>query len=148
MTGHQISTETIHTEINLNMDQCASLCYDWKAGDETCQSFGYCFEGETPSTCFLSKHAANDDRTTIVDNSTCYTYELTSIDRYANNQNIAKASRNLTSGQAVGIVLSLAFVGLVVGLLTQKLALKIKWNKKFQNFNQFSWSRQSDVDDN
>ncbi|XP_053205968.1 uncharacterized protein LOC128390300 [Panonychus citri] len=74
-SGWKIVSEVFHTEINLNLDQCAALCHSWTNTDESCKSFNYCHQNNGKSSCSLSKYSTNDKSANSIDSGVCKSYE-------------------------------------------------------------------------
>uniref|UniRef100_T1KQG2 Apple domain-containing protein n=1 Tax=Tetranychus urticae TaxID=32264 RepID=T1KQG2_TETUR len=77
-TGNKIVSEVIHTEMNLNLDQCASLCHGWTDGDTGCKSFNYCPRNinQMESSCSLTKYSVKSSDANSTDEGYCFNYEF------------------------------------------------------------------------
>ncbi|XP_015788848.1 uncharacterized protein LOC107365792 isoform X2 [Tetranychus urticae] len=75
-TGNKIVSDVLYTEMNLNFEQCASLCHGWSDGDTGCKSFNYCPKSRTESSCSLTKFSVKSSNTKTTEGGDCSNYEL------------------------------------------------------------------------
>ncbi|XP_025018042.1 uncharacterized protein LOC107369026 isoform X2 [Tetranychus urticae] len=97
-TGNKIVSEVIHTEMNLNLDQCASLCHGWTDGDTGCRSFNYCPRNinQMESSCSLTKYSVAISDTNSIEGGHCFNYEL--ITQSNDKKNEESSALKLTKG--------------------------------------------------
>ncbi|XP_015781286.1 uncharacterized protein LOC107359314 [Tetranychus urticae] len=146
LTGKSIVTDVFHTELNLNADQCAALCFQWNDNDLVCQSFNFCpAHGKTSSMCHLSKYSRHDTNEKLIHSDTCQNYERTkqSVSEQRNTEVIA----NLThSGTIYGIIVLFVATGLISGIVVAVAYFKLFFVKsdasEIYNRNTFSWTKQ------
>ncbi|XP_053211208.1 LOW QUALITY PROTEIN: uncharacterized protein LOC128394864 [Panonychus citri] len=116
--GDTTVVETFHTELNLNLEQCASLCNGWES-DESCKSFNFCPKGRALSSCYLSKYTVRDGKTVKKDSNDCHNYELIETTEKDNKHKSGerRSTNGTSSGAAFGIIMLFLVTGLVVGLV-------------------------------
>uniref|UniRef100_T1K0C2 Apple domain-containing protein n=1 Tax=Tetranychus urticae TaxID=32264 RepID=T1K0C2_TETUR len=146
LTGKWIVADVFHTELNLNADECAALCFQWNDYDTVCQSFNFCpAHGKTSSMCHLSKYSRHDANEKLIHSDTCQNYERTkqSENEQRNTEIISKVTH---SGQVYGIIVLFVTTGLVSGIVVAMVYLKFFSVKsdatQIYNRNTFSWSKQ------
>ncbi|XP_025015931.1 uncharacterized protein LOC112538519 [Tetranychus urticae] len=146
ITGKSIVEDVFHTELNLNADQCAALCYHWNDNDAVCQSFNYCpVYGKTRSLCHLSKYSRRDTNEKLIHSDTCQNYERAKQNekRQQNAEVITKATN---SGMIYVIIVLFITTGLISGIVVavaypRFTSVKSDANQIY-NRNTFSWSKQ------
>ncbi|XP_053206001.1 uncharacterized protein LOC128390322 [Panonychus citri] len=154
-TGRKLVSEVFHTEVNLNLDQCAALCHSWTNTNEPCVSFNYCSQNGEISSCNLSKYSTNDKSANLVDSGVCKNYEYKNPANRGNNYlNDRVSVRGTSGGAAFGIIILFITVGLLLGFIFPMLIngkLKEIVTEKFvssssseREINSFHFSRQRD----
>ncbi|XP_053206003.1 uncharacterized protein LOC128390324 isoform X1 [Panonychus citri] len=155
-TGRKIVSQVFHTEVNLNLDQCAALCHSWTNTDESCKSFNYCPQNGEISSCSLSKYSINDKSVNSIDSGVCKNYEYKNQrSNGGNNYGSEQVTIRGTSGVAAfGIIMLFVTVGLLLGFIFPMLIngkLKEIITQKFvssssseREINSFHFSRQMD----
>uniref|UniRef100_T1L0U8 Apple domain-containing protein n=1 Tax=Tetranychus urticae TaxID=32264 RepID=T1L0U8_TETUR len=145
-TGNKIVNEVLYTEMNLNLDQCASLCHGWSDGDTECKSFNYCPKSKSKSVCSLTKYSVGSGGTNGTEGGHCSNYELINQSNGKHNEQSSETEVIKISGSgAFGIIVMLLFVGSLLGFSSPIVYQKIK--RKFdvtQMSESFAWERQVD----
>ncbi|XP_053201452.1 LOW QUALITY PROTEIN: uncharacterized protein LOC128386444 [Panonychus citri] len=150
LTGSEIVTEVLHTELDLDMDQCAAFCFDYKQGDDDqCKSFNYCPKGKEPASCQLTKYSVFDDKTVTNQSTSCHNYQMKTKQNQeeVNQDNLIAEKPNVrtTGVGAFGIIVLFMLIGLIVGFVGPYSVMKIKSSAIFRRpSNDFTWSRQVD----
>ncbi|XP_053205978.1 uncharacterized protein LOC128390309 [Panonychus citri] len=155
-TGRKIVSEVFHTEVNLNLDQCAALCYSWTNTGESCVSFNYCPKNGEISSCSLSKYSTNDKSATSIDSGVCKNYEKQNLQSHERNvnENVQVTVGGISRGAAFGIILLFITVGLLLGFifpmlinvsLMETFTCKINFSSPSkQEIHEFGWTKQID----
>ncbi|XP_053205969.1 uncharacterized protein LOC128390301 [Panonychus citri] len=157
-TGRKIVSEVFHTEVNLNLDQCAALCHSWTNTNESCVSFNYCPKNGEISSCSLSKYSTNDKSATSIDSGVCKNYENKDSQLDKDKIHEDEITTKGTSGVAAfGIVILFITVGLLLGfifpmLINEELKATVSRKMTFlspskRETNSFEWTKQIDQND-
>ncbi|XP_053208253.1 uncharacterized protein LOC128392277 [Panonychus citri] len=147
-TGRKIVSETFHVELNLNHDQCAALCYSWADGPDSCQSFNFCPDGRSTSTCSLSKYSVEDSNTKTTESKSCFNYKL--IENSNKNKQSNPIVQKGTSGSAAfGIILIFLATGFIFGVglpiaYSKMRTLSSRSAQGLRSDQRFIWTRQMD----
>ncbi|XP_015792637.1 uncharacterized protein LOC107369220 [Tetranychus urticae] len=108
-TGNKIVSEVIHTEMNLNLDQCASLCHGWTDGDNGCKSFNYCPRNinQMESSCSLTKYSVKSSDANSTEGGHCSNYELItqSNDNTKEESSETQVIKGTSESNAFGIII-------------------------------------------
>ncbi|XP_015792698.1 uncharacterized protein LOC107369265 isoform X2 [Tetranychus urticae] len=141
-TGNKIVSDVIHTEFNLNFEQCASLCHGWSDGETGCKSFNYCPKSKTESSCSLTEFSVKSSNTETTEGGHCVNYEL----KVESNGKKSSASTEITkrtSGSgAFGIIILFLFVGGLLGFAAPFGYTKVKQMRSASEANESSiWTR-------
>uniref|UniRef100_T1KP59 Apple domain-containing protein n=1 Tax=Tetranychus urticae TaxID=32264 RepID=T1KP59_TETUR len=146
-TGNKIVSDVLYTEINLNFEQCASLCHGWSDGDTGCKSFNYCPKSRTESSCSLTQFSVKSSNTKTTEGGDCSNYEL----KGESNKKKRKESSSTdvlkgTSGSdAFGIIMLFLFVGALLGFAAPFGYAKAKQMRSASEANEsFTWKKQVD----
>ncbi|XP_053211216.1 LOW QUALITY PROTEIN: uncharacterized protein LOC128394871 [Panonychus citri] len=131
LTGSEIVTEVLHTELDLDMDQCAAFCFDYKQeDDDQCKSFNYCPKGKEPASCQLTKYSVFDDKTVTNQSTSCHNYQMKTKQNQeeVNQDNLIAEKPNVrtTGVGAFGIIVLFMLIGLIVGFVGPYSVMKIK----------------------
>ncbi|XP_053205977.1 uncharacterized protein LOC128390308 [Panonychus citri] len=159
-TGRQIVSQVFHTEINLNLDQCAALCASWTNAGEFCVSFNYCPQNDGKSSCSLSGYTINDKSANPIDSGVCKNYEYKN--QQLSGRNSFKSDQltigGTSGGATFGIIILFIAVGLLLGFIFPMLIngkLKETCTRKFNSMSSseretssFEWTRQMDQTEN
>uniref|UniRef100_T1K0A7 Apple domain-containing protein n=1 Tax=Tetranychus urticae TaxID=32264 RepID=T1K0A7_TETUR len=151
LTAKWIVEDVFETEVNLNADQCAALCYHWSDNDAVCQSFNYCpAHAKTPSLCHLSKYSIHDTNEKLIHSDTCQNYERTK--RSENGQQNTEVITKVTHSWTIfGIIVLFITTGLISGIVAAAAYFKYFSVKsdayKIFNRNTFSWTKQLNDED-
>uniref|UniRef100_T1KP33 Apple domain-containing protein n=1 Tax=Tetranychus urticae TaxID=32264 RepID=T1KP33_TETUR len=139
-TGNKIVSDVLYTEMNLNFEQCASLCHGWSDGDTGCKSFNYCPKSKTESSCSLTQFTVKSTNTKTTEGGDCSNYEL----KVKSNGKKSKESSSLevtngTSGSgAFGIIMLFLFVGGLLGFAAPFGYTKVKQMRSASEANEKS----------
>ncbi|XP_053205967.1 uncharacterized protein LOC128390299 [Panonychus citri] len=159
-TGRKIISQVFHTEVNLNLDQCAALCHSWKNTGEPCKSLNYCPRNDEISSCSLSAYTINDKSANLIDSGVCKNYEYKNLQANDGNDNGSDQVTvgGTSGGAAFGIIMLFITVGLLLGFIIPMLIngkLKETITGKFvstsssqREINSFEWMRQINQIDN
>ncbi|XP_015788846.1 uncharacterized protein LOC107365789 [Tetranychus urticae] len=144
-TGNKIVSDVLYTEINLNFEQCASLCHGWSDGDTECKSFNYCPKSKTESSCSLTQFSVKSSNTKTTEGSDCSNYEL-KVESNGKKKKESSSTAQGTSGSgAFGIIMLFLFVGALLGFAAPFGYTKVK---KIRNVSEaeenFTWTKQVD----
>ncbi|XP_053201139.1 uncharacterized protein LOC128386170 [Panonychus citri] len=122
--NYKTVTSIIHSEVDLTLDQCASLCFSMRQNDEHnnkkdgCNSFNYCPKGESISKCELSIEtisASNVNQVLLSDD--CSNYQLMeTIKQQSTSTSSPKLPKKSISG--IGIIIFFVIIGLTMGLVS------------------------------
>lgn len=129
ITGNSLVREIIHIEVDINLDQCATLCYQTNFGEDKCRSFNFCPKGTSKSSCQLAKVTLSTSAQESLPGGDCKNYEL--IDATGSQYKAPKGAENISkaSGGAVfGIIMAFGLVGLMIGV-----AGSFGWSKYSRN---------------
>uniref|UniRef100_T1L6B7 Apple domain-containing protein n=1 Tax=Tetranychus urticae TaxID=32264 RepID=T1L6B7_TETUR len=148
VTETLIVEDVFHNEMNLNADQCAALCHDWKDKEVACQSFNYCpAKAKKLSTCQLSKYyPSHDADVKLVHSDSCQNYER-GKESLMNQQENNAITRSTHIGTIFGSIVLFAAAGLIFGLIVAIVINKFysgKKNDPSESYNRhtFSWAKQ------
>ncbi|XP_025015932.1 uncharacterized protein LOC112538521 [Tetranychus urticae] len=144
LTGKWIVADLFHTELNLNADQCAALCFQWSDNGTMCKSFNFCpTHGKTSSLCHLSKYSIHDASVKLIHSDTCQNYEKT---EYSVNEQLNNINKVTHSWTIFGILVLFITTGLISGVAVAVGYFKFaSFNRdafQIYNRNTFSWSKQ------
>ncbi|XP_025015951.1 uncharacterized protein LOC107359146 [Tetranychus urticae] len=146
-TGNKIASDVFYTDMNLNFEQCASLCHGWSDGETGCKSFNYCPKSKTESSCSLIKFSVKSSNTKTSEGGDCSNYEL----KVGSNAKKSKESSSIevtkgTSGSgAFGIIMLFSFVGALLGFAVPLGYSKVKQMRNAPEAKKsFNWTRQVD----
>uniref|UniRef100_T1K0E0 Apple domain-containing protein n=1 Tax=Tetranychus urticae TaxID=32264 RepID=T1K0E0_TETUR len=129
-TGKSIVADVFHTELNLNTDQCAALCYHWNDYDTVCQSFNYCSAH--------GKHRARVNDQNIQDMMT-----KQGVNKQRNTAAITKGTHSGTIFRIMILFFATGLTsGIVVALAYSKLFSVKNDASQLYNRNTFSWTKQ------
>ncbi|XP_015786251.1 uncharacterized protein LOC107363529 [Tetranychus urticae] len=150
ITGNHLVDEVMFVETGVNLDQCASLCFDYVSGDDKCHSFNYCPKNRAQSTCQLSQKTISKMIQDPAPRSAinCFNYEL--VERKSDDVKAEASTVTSAGGSILAIVLVVCLaVGLVYGFVGEYIYLKV--NNKLRTNNAtaaqsqtITWSRQVD----
>ncbi|XP_053201161.1 uncharacterized protein LOC128386191 [Panonychus citri] len=130
--NHKTVKSIIHSEVDLTVDQCASLCFSMRQNDDHynkkdgCNSFNYCPKGESISKCELSIEtisASNVNQVLLSDD--CSNYQLMeTIKQQSTSTSSPKLPKKSRSG--IGIIIFFVIIGLTMGLVSPMLVKYIR----------------------
>ncbi|XP_015794054.1 uncharacterized protein LOC107370594 [Tetranychus urticae] len=148
-TGNKIVSEVVHTEMNLNLDQCASLCHGWTDGDTGCKSFNYCPRNinQMESSCSLTKYSVKSSDTNITEGGYCFNYELLTSSNGKTNEESSETQviKGTSGSSAFGIIMMFLVVGSLLGFSAPFVYEKIKSKRDVAQVNEsFTWTKQVD----
>ncbi|XP_015789076.1 uncharacterized protein LOC107366012 isoform X2 [Tetranychus urticae] len=147
-TGNKIVSDVIYTEMNLNFEQCASLCHGWSDGDTGCKSFNYCPKSKTESSCSLTQFSVKSSNTKTTEGGVCSNYELKveSNGIKSKESSLTDLTKGTSGSGAFGIIMLFLFVGALLGFAAPFVYKKVKQMRNASEVNQsFTWTRQVDA---
>ncbi|XP_015789014.2 uncharacterized protein LOC107365948 [Tetranychus urticae] len=127
-TGNKIVSDVLYTEMNLNFEQCASLCHGWSDGDTGCKSFNYCPKSKTESSCSLTQFSVKSSNTNTTEGGVCSNYELKveSNGKKIKESSSTEATKGTSGSGAFGIIMLFLFVGALLGFAAPFGYTKVK----------------------
>ncbi|XP_015795485.1 uncharacterized protein LOC107371840 [Tetranychus urticae] len=144
-TGKKIVSDVLYTEMNLNFEQCASLCHGWSDGQTGCKSFNYCPKSKTESSCSLTQFSVKSSNTKTIEGGDCSNYELKvgSNGKKSKESSSTEATTGTSGSGAFGIIMLFLFVGALLGFAGPLGYTKVKQMRNASEANEsFSWTRQ------
>ncbi|XP_025016929.1 uncharacterized protein LOC107363766 isoform X1 [Tetranychus urticae] len=146
LSGPTVIMNTNHIELDLNIDQCASLCSGWENnGNERCKSFNFCPKSKSSaSSCFLSAYTVHDENVQTTNSSNCRNYKLISEQSINGESHTSLRKHNSSSVKIASLAFFFAFVGLVLGLVSPLIVGQVKSFIYLNKKRDFSWDRQVD----
>lgn len=146
VTGKKLVSQVLYTEVDLDLDQCATLCDD----DQSCKSFNFCPKGKAPAQCQITSYSTKDPKTESVESSICHNFESTvkaKADAISDNSPDVKVS-GVSGGGVFGIIMLFLFIGLFAGFVGPYVYTKVKSGDLTKSKDNFGWSKQEDDDEN
>ncbi|XP_053205970.1 uncharacterized protein LOC128390302 [Panonychus citri] len=155
-TGRKIVSQVFHTEVNLNLDQCAALCHSWTNTGESCVSFNYCPKNGEISSCSLSKYSTNDKSVTFINSGDCKNYQYKNLKATKDKNHVYHKAMTgkINGGAAFVLIIFFISIGLLLGFIFPVLIyekLKGTINRKLvsssltkEEVSSFKWKRQID----
>ncbi|XP_015794150.1 uncharacterized protein LOC107370698 [Tetranychus urticae] len=146
-TGNKIVSEVIHTEMNLNLDQCASLCHGWTDGDTGCKSFNYCPRNinQMESSCSLTKYSVKSSDANSTDEGYCFNYEFItqSNDNTTEESSETQVIKGASESNAFGIIMMFMVIVSLLLFSAPCVYEKIKPKRVFAQLNEsLTWTKQ------
>uniref|UniRef100_T1KP38 Apple domain-containing protein n=1 Tax=Tetranychus urticae TaxID=32264 RepID=T1KP38_TETUR len=142
-TGNKIVSDVLYTEMNLNFDQCASLCHGWSDGDTGCKSFNYCPKSRTESSCSLTQFSVKSSNTKTIEGGDCSNYELKVESTGKKRKESSSIAQGTSGSGAFGIIMLFLFVGALLGFAAPFGYTKVKQMRNASTANEsFTWTRQ------
>ncbi|XP_015792699.1 uncharacterized protein LOC107369266 [Tetranychus urticae] len=142
-TGNKIVSGVIHTEFNLNFEQCASLCHEWSDGETGCKSFNYCPKSKTESSCSLTEFSVKSSNIKTTEGGYCSNYELQVESNGKRSKGSSGATKGTSGSGAFGIIMLFLLVGGLLGFAAPFGYTKVKQIRNASRANHnFSWTRQ------
>uniref|UniRef100_T1JY28 Apple domain-containing protein n=1 Tax=Tetranychus urticae TaxID=32264 RepID=T1JY28_TETUR len=144
-TGNKIVSDVLYTEMNLNFEQCASLCHGWSDGDTGCKSFNYCPKSKTESSCSLTQFSVKSSNTKTIEGGDCSNYELKveSNGKKRKESSSTEVMKGTSGSGAFGIIVLFLFVGGLLGFTGPLGYAKVKQMRNALEVNEsFNWTRQ------
>ncbi|XP_053208892.1 uncharacterized protein LOC128392833 [Panonychus citri] len=169
LTGTNLVDGVVFVEEGVNLDQCATICFDYASGNDKCLSFNYCPKGRAQSTCQLSQSKLSPSKVnhyhqsssnlSLTASGNCYHYELTDGSKMlldpSNDQKVTTIITSAGGGLIAIIMLICLIVGFIYGFVGEYIYLRVNKQLPTTNYNSnssniqsatFSWSRQVDDD--
>uniref|UniRef100_T1JY60 Apple domain-containing protein n=1 Tax=Tetranychus urticae TaxID=32264 RepID=T1JY60_TETUR len=146
-TGNKIVSDVLHTEMNLNFEQCASLCHGWSDGGTGCKSFNYCPKSLKESSCSLAQFSVKSSNTKTTEGGDCSNYELKGEFNGKNSKESSSTEvmKGTSGSGAFGIIMLFLFVGALLGFAAPFGYTKVKQVLNASETNEnFNWTRQLD----
>uniref|UniRef100_T1KP82 Apple domain-containing protein n=1 Tax=Tetranychus urticae TaxID=32264 RepID=T1KP82_TETUR len=146
-TGNKIVSDVLYTEMNLNFEQCASLCHGWPDGYAACKSFNYCPKSKTEGSCSLTQFSVKSSNTKTTEGGDCSNYELKGEFNGKNSKESSSTQvmKGTSGSGAFGIIMLFLFVGALLGFAAPFGYIKVKQMRNTSEDKQsFAWTRQVD----
>ncbi|XP_053211210.1 uncharacterized protein LOC128394866 [Panonychus citri] len=131
-TGTTLVSEFILSESKLNMEQCAALCYNWRAGNESCKSFNFCPKGRLETTCQLTQYMVGNPNVATSPSQNCYNFQLLKKLQQRESNHEAFAPNDDMANAATSISLAFLVVGLALGIATTSIYHMIHNRHKYR----------------
>ncbi|XP_015794395.2 uncharacterized protein LOC107370957 [Tetranychus urticae] len=141
--GTKIVSDVLYTEMNLNFEQCASLCHGWSDGETGCKSFNYCPKSKTESSCSLTQFSVKSSNTKTIEGGDCSNYELKVESNGKKSKESSSTAAGTSGSSAFGIIMLFLLVGALLGFAAPFGYKKVEQMRSASEANEsFTWTRQ------